>query len=60
MMYSRMFMMKSGRHLLVIIGISIPLVHKGNRINSEMLSGCRNKTGLFGGRELKEGEVLWR
>lgn len=58
--YSTMFMQKSGWALLGITALAIPITHKLNRMNAEMLSGCRNKTQLFGGQKLPEGEVLWK
>lgn len=33
---------------------------KFKRNNAETMAGCRNKTQLFGGKELPEGEVLWK
>lgn len=58
--YARMFMDKTGWYALPIFGISIPLAHKADRWNAEALGYCKNKTELFGGKKLNEGEELWR
>ena len=58
--YSRMFMQRSGVYMLTIAFIAVPVYRKMESSNTQSLSGCRNKTELFGGKQLKEGEVLWK
>lgn len=58
--YSSMFMKKTGWLVFPLFAVSFTIGHKMNRLNAESLAGMRNKTQLFGGRELPAGEVAWK